>query len=409
MANALDVLLERGFVENISDEAGLRATLEQPISFYIGFDPTATSLHVGNLLGIMTMAQLQRHGHRPIVLIGGGTGMVGDPTGKAAARQVMTIEQIEANMAGVRPQFGRYLDFDPAAPNAALMLNNADWLRPLGYLDFLRDIGRYFSVNQMLAAETYKTRLESGLTFLEFNYMLLQAYDFLHLYQQHGCRLQMGGGDQWANCLAGADLIRRAAGGRAYVLVTPLLTTSSGVKMGKTERGSVWLDPALTSPYDYFQFWVNTEDGDVARFLRLYTFLPLDQIAELTAEEGAALNRAKQVLAHETTRLTHGEAAADEARAASLAAFAGAGDDLAAIPALGVPAADLAAGVPVLDLLVASGLAASRGAARRLIEQGGAYVDGTAVASLDQVVRARGVGPVLLRAGKKQVRRIVPT
>ena len=408
MTDALATLHERGFVDQISDEAGLRAALAQPIAFYAGFDPTAESLHVGNLLGIMAMAHLQRHGHRPIALVGGGTGMIGDPTDKTAARQILALEQIERNMAGIRPQFARYLDFSPSAPNGALMVNNADWLRPIGYLDFLRDIGRHFSVNQMLAAETYKTRLETGLTFLEFNYMILQAYDFLHLYQHEGCVLQMGGSDQWANCLAGADLIRKVAGGRAYVLVTPLLTTASGQKMGKTERGSVWLDPARTSPYDYYQFWINTEDADVGRFLALYTFLPMEQVRELSTLEGAELRRAKQVLAFEATKLTHGEDAAREAEAASQAAFAGAGDDLSAIPAVEVPAADLAAGVPLVDLLVASHLASSKSDARRLISQGGAYVDGEQVTALDYRVTAAGDGPLLLRAGKKHLRRIQP-
>lgn len=407
-AAALDTLHERGFVENISDEAGLRAAMQRPIAYYIGFDPTAESLHVGNLLGIMTMAQLQRHGHRPIVVVGGGTGMIGDPTDKRAERQLLTLERIEANMAGVRRQFARYLDFDSGQPNAAVMVNNADWLRPIGYLDFLREIGRHFSVNQMLAAETYKTRLETGLTFLEFNYMLLQAYDFLHLFREHGCILQMGGSDQWANCLAGADLIRRVGGGRAYVLVTPLLTTASGIKMGKTESGAVWLDPERTSPYDYYQFWINTEDADVGRFLALYTFLPLEQVRALGALEGADLRRAKAVLAFEATKLTHGEEAAREAEAASQAAFRGAGDDLSAIPAVELPAADLAAGVPLVDLLVASGLVKSKSEGRRLIEQGGAYVDGQQITALDYRVTGSGDGPLLLRAGKKHVRRIQP-
>jgi tyrosyl-tRNA synthetase len=405
--DALDTLRERGFIEQISDEAGLRAALTQPITFYTGFDPTADSLHVGHLIPIMAMAHMQRHGHRPIALVGGGTGMVGDPGGKTAARPILTIEQIEHNMVGIRAQLARYLDFAPGLSNAALMLNNADWLRPLHYLEFLREVGRHFSVNQMLAAETYKTRLESGLTFLEFNYMILQAYDFLHLFQQHGCVLQMGASDQWANCLAGTDLIRKVEGARAYVLVAPLLTTSSGAKMGKTEQGAVWLDPARTSPYDFYQFWINAEDADVGRFLALYTFLPMEEVRRLAALEGAELRQAKAALAFETTRLTHGEAAAREAQAASRAAFAGAGDDLSAIPAVEVPAADLASGLPILDLLVTSGLAGSRSAARRLVEQGGAYVDGRPVTALDFQVTSAGA-PVLLRGGKKHVRRIQP-
>jgi tyrosyl-tRNA synthetase len=404
MADALETLRERGFIDNISDEAGLREALARPTTFYVGFDPTADSLHIGHLVQIMAMAHLQRAGHRPIAVVGGGTGMVGDPSYRNTGRPILTLDVIEQNMVGLREQLSRYLDF---APGRAVMVNNADWLRPLNYLDFLRDIGRYFSVNQMLAAEAYKTRLESGLTFLEFNYMLLQAYDFLHLHQEHGCRLQIGGSDQWANCLAGADLIRKVTGERAFVLATPLLTTASGAKMGKTEQGAVWLDAERVSPFEYYQYWINTEDADVARFLALYTFLPMDQVRELAALEGADLRRAKQALAFEATTLTHGEAAAREAQAASQAAFGGGADDMAAIPAAEVPAAELSAGVPIVDLLVASGLAPSRGAARRLVEQGGAYVNGVQVASLDERVTHLGEAPLLVRSGKKHVRRIV--
>jgi tyrosyl-tRNA synthetase len=402
--HALDLLRERGFIDNISDEAGLRTALEQPVRFYIGFDPTANSLHVGHLLQIMTMAQLQRAGHRPIAVVGGGTGMVGDPSFRNTGRPIMTLAEIEANMVGLREQLSRYLNF---APGQAIMVNNADWLRPLTYLDFLRDIGIHFSINHMLAAEAYKTRLETGLTFLEFNYMLLQAYDFLHLFQHEQCVLQVGGSDQWANCLAGADLIRKVEGQRAFVLATPLLTAASGAKMGKTEQGAVWLDATRTSPYDYYQFWINTEDADVGRFLALFTFLPMDEVRVLAALEGADLRRAKEVLAFETTALTHGRPAAEEAQAASRAAFGGADDDLSAIPSVTLPAADLAAGVPIVDLLVAAGLAPSRGQARRLVEQGGAYVNGVAVSGVDARVTHAGDGPLLLRSGKKHLRRIV--
>ncbi|MCC6627613.1 MAG: tyrosine--tRNA ligase [Chloroflexi bacterium] len=405
MASALDTLRERGYIDNISDEAGLRAAMAQPIRFYIGFDPTANSLHVGSLLQIMVMAQLQRAGHRPIAVVGGGTGMVGDPSFRNTGRPIMTLAEIEANMVGLREQLSRYLDF---SPGQAIMVNNADWLRPLAYLDFLRDIGIHFSINHMLAAEAYKTRLETGLTFLEFNYMLLQAYDFLHLHQHEQCRLQVGGTDQWANCLAGADLIRKVEGQRAFVLATPLLTTASGAKMGKTEQGAVWLDAARTPPYDYYQFWINTEDADVGRFLALFTFLPMDEVRALAALAGAELRQAKEVLAVEATALTHGRAAAEEARAASQAAFGGASDDLSAIPSVTLPAADLAAGVPIVDLLVAAGLARSRGEARRLVEQGGAYVNGVAVAGVEARITHTGAGPLLLRSGKKHLRRVEP-
>lgn len=405
MASALDTLRERGYIDNISDEAGLRAAMAQPIRFYIGFDPTANSLHVGNLLQIMVMAQLQRAGHRPIAVVGGGTGMVGDPSFRNTGRPIMTLAEIETNMVGLREQLSRYLDF---APGQAIMVNNADWLRPLTYLDFLRDIGIHFSINHMLAAEAYKTRLESGLTFLEFNYMLLQAYDFLHLHQHEQCRLQIGGSDQWANCLAGADLIRKIEGQRAFVLATPLLTTASGAKMGKTERGAVWLDASRTPPYDYYQFWINTEDADVGRFLALFTFLPMGEVRALAALEGAELRRAKEVLAAEATALTHGRAAAEEAQAASRAAFGGADDDLSAIPSVTLPAADLAAGVPIVDLLIAAGLVKSRGEARRLVEQGGAYVNGVAVTGIDTRISHTSAGPLLLRSGKKHLRRVEP-
>ena len=404
MADALETLRERGFIDNMSDEARLREALARPITYYVGFDPTADSLHIGHLVQIMAMAHLQRAGHRPIAVVGGGTGMVGDPSYRNTGRPILTLDVIERNMVGMREQLSRHLDF---APGRAIMVNNADWLRPLLYLDFLRDIGRYFSVNQMLAAEAYKTRLESGLTFLEFNYMLLQAYDFLHLHQEYGCRLQLGGSDQWANCLAGADLIRKVKGERAFVLATPLLTTASGAKMGKTEQGAVWLDPERTTPFEYYQYWINTEDADVGRFLALYTFLPMEQVRELDALEGADVRQAKQALAFEATALTHGEPAAREAQAASQAAFGGDANDMTAIPAAELPAAELAAGVPIVDLLVASGLAASRGAARRLVEQGGAYVNGVQVASLDERVMHASDAPLLVRSGKKNVRRVV--
>jgi tyrosyl-tRNA synthetase len=414
MADALDTLRERGFIDNISDEAGLRAALARPVTYYVGFDPTADSLHIGHLVQIMAMAHLQRAGHRPIAVVGGGTGMVGDPSYRYTGRPILTLDVIERNMVGLREQLSRYLDF---APGRAMMVNNADWLRPLNYLDFLRDIGRYFSVNQMLAAEAYKTRLESGLTFLEFNYMLLQAYDFLHLHQEYGCRLQIGGSDQWANCLAGADLIRKVKGERAFVLATPLLTTASGAKMGKTEQGAVWLDPERTTPFDYYQYWINTEDADVRRFLALYTFLPMEQVRELGALEGAELRRAKQALAIEATTLTHGEDEALKAKAASEAGFQRVGKDLtirfnvgdlAGIPAIEVPASDLAAGVPIIDLLVRAGLSPSRSAAWRLVDQGGAYINNQQITALDHLVTHAGDRPLLIRSGKKHVRRIVP-
>ncbi|MDP9358696.1 MAG: tyrosine--tRNA ligase [Chloroflexota bacterium] len=395
---------------------------------YIGFDPSATSLHVGNLLGIMVLASLQRFGHRPIALGGGGTALVGDPTGKTSARDLISPDAIASNLAGVLPQFGRYLDFEGGRFGdnpAALLLNNADWLLELRYIPFLRDIGRHFSVNEMLAAETYKVRLEStGLNFVEFNYRIAQAYDFLHLFRTLGCLLQMGGSDQWGNIVAGVDLIRRAEGAKAFALVTPLITTSSGEKMGKTGSGErIWLDPALTSPYAYYQYWVNTDDSQVGQFLRFYTFLPEERIADLTSVAGAALREAKQVLAYEATALTHGEAAAQEAQAAAQALFgknatiggttatvtvqvgAGALSASDSVPTTEIPASE-AAGLTLADAFVRAGLCASKGEARRLASQGGLSVDGQRVENADAAFDL-GANGALLRAGKKRFRRVV--
>ncbi|HWP28076.1 MAG TPA: tyrosine--tRNA ligase [Chloroflexota bacterium] len=413
--NAFDVLVERGYVKDVSDAAGLRAALERPITFYCGFDPTASSLHVGSLVPVMAMAQLQRHGHRPIVVVGGGTAMVGDPSGKTATRPVLAPEQIRANAAAIREQLARYFTFDEGR---ALIVDNAEWLLPLRYIDFLREIGRHFNVNQMLHAETYRTRLssEAGLNFVEFNYMLLQAYDFLHLYQTYGCILQLGGSDQWSNILAGVDLIRKVTGGTAYALTCPLIETASGAKMGKTEAGAVWLDPARTSPYEYYQFWINTEDPDVERFLALFTFLPMDEVRALGRLQGADLRRAKERLAFEATRLTHGEAAAREAQEASRALFGGDGRErgaepafaAAAVPTTVLPAAELEAGVEAVELFVRAGLCSSRGEARRLIAQSGAYVNQRRVERPDERFTTRDLvdGALLLRKGKKHYHRI---
>jgi tyrosyl-tRNA synthetase len=376
--NPVDYFKERGYVHDITDETALRAAFDRgPVTAYIGFDPTASSLHVGHLLGIMMLASLQRFGHRPIALGGGGTAMVGDPTGKTATRAVLSEESIRENLRGILPQFNRYLDFDGGRFGenpSALLMNNADWLLQLRYIEFLRDIGRHFSVNEMLAAETYKLRLEgTGLNFVEFNYRIVQAYDFLHLFRATNCILQMGGSDQWGNIVAGVDLTRRVEGAQVFGLVCPLLTTASGQKMGKTEGNSVWLDAAQTSPYDYFQYWVNVDDADVEKLLKLYTFLPLEEIERLTASGGADLREAKRVLAYESTRLTHGETAAAEADAAARALF-GQRDSLdllddATVPTVEIPAADLAAGLTVAELFVRAGLCSSRGDARRLATQ----------------------------------------
>lgn len=404
MANVLDVLKERGFVEQVSDEEGLRKLLESPITCYVGYDPSASSLHVGNLLTIMVLAHMQRAGHRPIAIVGGGTGMIGDPTGRTEMRQMLTEERIEQNIASQREQIGRYVDF---ADGRGMLLNNAEWLRDLNYIAFLRDIGRHFSVNRMLAAESYRARFERGLSFLEFNYQLLQAYDFLHLYNTYGCRLQMGGNDQWGNILAGVDLIRRVNGGEAYALTFPLLTTSSGAKMGKTAKGAVWLDAERRKPYDFYQFWINTADADVERFLKIYTFLPMDEIRRLGALQGSEIREAKRVLAFEITRNTHGQAEAKKAQEASDALF-GNQARLDSVPTQLVSAADLTEGIAITDLLHRVGLAQSKSAARRLVQQGGAYLNDTQVESIDRVVGESDLvdGALLLRAGKKRYCRV---
>src|SRR5215203_2042779 len=411
----LEYLQSRGYVQDVSDPDGLRqAFAAGAVTAYVGFDPTAPSLHVGHMLGMMMLASLQRFGHRPIALGGGGTALVGDPSGKTSTRAIVSEGEIRSNLERILPQFARYLDFEGnrwGDNPPALLLNNADWLLELRYIPFLRDIGRHFPVNEMLAAETYRTRLEStGLNFVEFNYRLVQAYDFLHLYREEGCTLQMGGSDQWGNIVAGVDLVRRADGGKAFCLVWPLLTTASGQKMGKTEGNSVWLDPEQTTPYEYYQYWINTEDPDVARFLRLYTFLPEERIAALTRGTGEELREAKRVLAFESTKLTHGEEAALEAEAASRVLFArshaeGWVDD-PSLPTTEVPAADLADGFTLADLFVRAGLASSRGDARRLAQQGGLSINDARVDTVDRPV-SPDESPLLLRAGKKRFRRVV--
>jgi len=405
--NVFDVLSERGFVEQVSDVDGVRAALEQPITCYVGFDPSADSFHVGHLVPIMALAHLQRHGHRPIAIVGGGTGMIGDPTDKDEMRKLLSVEQIDRNLVSLKKQMSSLLDF---AKGRALMLNNADWLRPLNYLEFLRDIGRHFSVNRMLAAEGYRRRYDSegGLNFLEFNYQLLQAYDFLHLFREFGCLLQAGGNDQWGNILAGVDLIRRIEGKQAYALTYPLLTTNSGAKMGKTAAGAVWLDPERVSPYEYYQYWINTEDADVERFLAFFTFLPMDRVRELGRLTGADIRQAKEVLAFEAAKIVHGEAAARQAQETSRQLF-GRGQVSDALPTTELEAAVLAAGIPAPELFQRVGLCRSRSEARRLIQQGGAYVNEVPVASVDGVITNEHLvdGSILLRTGKKRHHRLV--
>ncbi len=406
--NVYDIFEERGLIEQCSDTGRVKEMLESPLTCYIGFDPTSDSFHCGSLVPIMALAHMQRAGHRVIALVGGGTAMIGDPSGKTELRQLMTPERIEANAEGLKKQLSHFLDF---SGGRALMLNNAEWLMPLNFIEFLRDIGRHFSVNKMLAAESYRMRLETGLNFIEFNYMLLQAYDFLHLFRDKDCTLQMGGNDQWGNILAGTDLIRRVEGGDAEALTFPLLTTASGSKMGKTEKGAVWLDPQRTSPYDYYQYWINTDDRDVGKFLALFTFLPMDEVRRLSSLEGAEIREAKEVLARECTAILHGDEAAAEAREASKALFseggAPAGD---AVPTVEFEKAKLEEGVPVFVLFSDAGLVRSRGEARRLIQQGGAYVNGRRIEEFDEKITAGDIeeGFVLLRAGKKKYMRLLP-
>ena len=404
-----DVLKERGFVEQVSDEAKVRAMLEGAVTCYIGFDPTSDSFHAGSLVPIMALALMQRHGHRVLAVVGGGTAMIGDPSGKSELRQLISKEEIDANAEGMRGQLAHYLDF---SGDRAIMVDNADWLRPLNYVEFLRDIGRHFSVNRMLAAESYRMRLETGLNFIEFNYMLLQAYDYLTLYRRYRCTLQMGGNDQWGNILAGADLIRRVEGGEAEALTFPLLTTAAGAKMGKTEKGAVWLEAKRTSPYEYYQYWINTDDRDVGRFLSLFTFLPMEEVRRLSSLEGENLREAKEILAYEATKLNHGDDEAAKAREASKALFSGQGGiDEATVPTIGIERRRLEEGIPAFALFAEAGLARTRGEARRLIVQGGGYVNGRRLDAADEMITAGELadGYLMLRAGKKKYVRIKAT
>jgi tyrosyl-tRNA synthetase len=404
----LDTLKERGFVSQCSNEEGLRKLLDTgKVTFYIGFDPTAESLHVGHLQQLMFMAHLQRAGHRPIALVGGGTTRIGDPTGRTESRKILPVETIAANADLFRGQISRFLDF---SEGRALMLDNAEWLAPLNYIEFLRDIGKHFSVNRMLSFETYKMRMETGLSFIEFNYQILQSYDYLTLFRRHGCRLQMGGDDQWGNIVAGMDLIRRVESVEAFALTSPLITRSDGKKMGKSEGGALFLAPHLVSPYEFFQFWLNIADADVEQFLLRFTFLPVPEIKELCAARDEKINDAKRRLAMEITTLVHGDAEARKAAAGAKAAFeAGGPGDLSGVPSVEVPGAELQAGIGVIDLFVRSTLCATKSDARRLVSQGGAYVGRKNVTDMDAVVTPADAenGVILLRAGKKRYFRII--
>lgn len=403
MRNAYDILEERGFIKQVTHE-GLRELLErEKVTFYIGFDPTADSLHVGHFVALMAMAHMQRAGHRPIVLLGGGTGMIGDPSGKSDMRKMMTTETVDHNVAQFRKQIGRFLDF---SDDKAIMVDNGDWLRDLNYIEFLREVGVHFSVNRMLTAECYKRRLEKGLTFLEFNYMLMQSYDFLELNRRYGCKLQMGGDDQWSNILAGADLIRRKEKKEAYGLTCTLLLKSDGKKMGKTESGALWLDAEKTSPYEFYQYWRNIADADVRNCLCLLTFLPMEEVERLAALEGEQINQAKEVLAYEVTRQVHGEEEAKKAQAAARALFAGGEGGQA--PTTEITAEQFAQNAKVIDLLMLAGLTNSRGEGRRLIAGGGIQVNGNKVTDEFAELSMADLeeGALMIRKGKKVFHRI---
>lgn len=409
--NLFDFLKERGFIAMVSNEDAIRKMLEgKPITFYIGFDSSSTSLHAGSLIPIMAMMHLQRAGHHPIAIIGGGTTMLGDPSGRTEMRKMLDEDTILANGRKIQAQLDRYLHFDG---KNSITLNNIDWLLPLSYVAFLRDIGKHFSVNRMLAAEAYKLRLEKGLSFIEFNYQLLQAYDYLTLYKKYACTLQMGGDDQWGNILAGVDLIRRKEGVKVEAMTFPLLTTASGAKMGKTAGGAVWLDADLLNPYDFFQYWINCDDRDVKRFLRLFTFLPIKDIKKLESLEGSDIRKAKQVLAYEATSITHGKQAAEEARKAASTVFGSGGEegkrDLEAMPTTIISHERLAAGISSFELFCEVGLTSSRGEAKRLIKQGGLYVNEKRIENLDRLLNEDDLtsSGILLRAGKKKYHRLV--
>jgi tyrosyl-tRNA synthetase len=407
--NVYDVLKERGFIAQVSDEEAIRHMLDgDSVTFYVGFDSTATSLHAGSLVPIMAMMHLQRAGARPIAIVGGGTTMVGDPSGRTELRQMLNEETIRSYGRAIHAQMNRYLHFDEGK---ALAIDNADWLLSLNYIEFLRDIGVHFSVNRMLAAEAYKQRLEKGLSFIEFNYQLLQAYDYLVLFREHGCTLQMGGDDQWGNILAGVDLIRRVEGVKVEAMTFPLLTTAAGAKMGKTAEGAVWIDADLLAPYDFYQYWINCDDRDVERFLKVFTFLPKHEIQRLGALKGSEIRQAKQVLAFEATCITHGEEAALEAKAAAESVFgsSAAGGDLDAMPTTALSADQLASGINPVDLFAEVGLTRSKSEARRLLQQGGMYVNDQRIDSLEHTVGPADLTSegILLRAGKKKYHRVV--
>ncbi len=406
MASVFDTLKERGYIAQMTHEEKIKELLEnERVTFYIGFDPTADSLHVGHFIQLMVMAHMQKAGHRPIAIIGGGTAMVGDPTNRTDMRRMMSLEEIQHNAENFKKQISKFIDF---SDGKALMVNNADWLLKLNYVDFLREIGIHFSVNRMLTAECFKTRLERGLSFIEFNYMLMQSYDFLVLFQKYGCKMQLGGDDQWSNIIAGVDLIRRVEGQEAYGMTFTLLTTSEGIKMGKTAKGALWLDPAKTSPYEFYQYWRNIHDNDVIKCLKLLTFLPMEKIEKLSKLKNEQLNEAKKILAYEVTKLVHGEEEAVKAQQAAEALF-GHGGNTDNMPTTKLAKAELGDGINILDLLLKAKLIPSKGEGRRLISQGGIYLGGDRVDSFDLLITEGHFSgnELIIRKGKKVYHRIL--
>lgn len=381
--NVYDTLLERGFIQQMTHEEEIKKLLEtEKVTFYIGFDPTADSLHIGHFLTVMAMAHMQRAGHKPIALMGGGTGMVGDPTGRTDMRSMMSKETINHNVECFKKQLSHFITFDN---DSAIIVNNGDWLLNLNYIDFLREVGIHFSVNRMLTFECFKTRMEKGLSFLEFNYMLMQSYDFLQLNRKYGCKLQLGGNDQWSNIIGGVELIRRIENKEAYGMTFTLLTTSEGKKMGKSMGGAVWLDPNKTTPYEFYQYWRNIDDRDVERCLALLTFLPMDEVRKLGSLEGSEINKAKEVLAYEVTKIVHSEEEANKAQEAARALFGG-GANSGSIPTTELEVSELEQGIDIITLLQKASLIPSRAEGRRLINQNGVKLNDITVKSIDQKI-----------------------
>ena len=404
MATVLDELMERVYIKQFTHEEETRNLLEkEKITFYIGFDPTADSLHVGHFIAMMFMAHMQKAGHRPIALLGGGTAMVGDPSGKTDMRAMLTKEQIQNNVDKMKVQMEKFIDF---SDGKALLVNNADWLLNLNYVDFLREIGTHFSVNRMLSAECFKQRLEKGLSFLEFNYMLMQGYDFYVLNKEYGCKMQLGGDDQWSNMIAGVELIRKKGAGESYAMTCTLLTNSEGQKMGKTVGGALWLDPEKTSPYDFYQYWRNIADADVSKCLALLTFLPMDEVRRLSALQDAEINQAKKILAFEITKLVHGEEEAKKAQEASEALFGG-GQDLSNVPTVSVTKEVF--GKALMDVLVETSIIPSKKEGRRLVDQGGLTLNGEKITDFKREFMETDMvdGAALIKRGKKNYNRIV--